>query len=245
MRKHYTKMDEESYSDEDEMEQDNVPYHFYEHVNVSRTYVYYICGSVKDPHYYIDMVHRITMAGPQDVVYIHLNTQGGNISTGIQIINAMQNSAAKIITVLESEAHSLGTLLFLAGDEYIVNDNCRMMFHNFSSAIFGKGNELTAQLQSTVKWFNKICKQLYHPFLTDDEMEKMVRGEDLWFDSDDIKKRLNKIVRDMENAEMAAKNKEVAKPKEKPKAKAKASAKTKPKDKVVKKSIAEEHTPDE
>jgi ATP-dependent protease ClpP protease subunit len=144
------------------------------------------------------MIHRIAYANPGDVIYIHLNTHGGNLETGVQIINAMQNSQAQIVTVLESVAYSLGTLIFLAGDQMVVNDNCIMMFHNFRGGVIGKGNELTSQLEATVKWFSTLAKKIYVPFLTPEEFDRLLRGEDFWMQSQDIRKRLEKMVKNLQ-----------------------------------------------
>lgn len=171
------------------------PYHQYEQAYSATQIHFYISESIGEPKEYVDMIHRINVATPADVIYIHLNTPGGQLDTGVQLINAMQNSQAKIVTVLESMAHSLGTLLFLAGDEMVVNDNCMMMFHNFNGGMFGKGNELTSQLEATVKWFNTLAKKIYIPFMSEDEFNRISRGEDLWMQSQEIRKRLDRMMK--------------------------------------------------
>lgn len=181
------------------------PYAQYEQAYSATQIHFYISESIGEPKEYVDMIHRINSATPADVIYIHLNTPGGQLDTGVQLINAMQNSQAKIVTVLESMAHSLGTLLFLAGDEMVVNDNCMMMFHNFNGGMFGKGNELTSQLEATVKWFNALAKKIYIPFMSEDEFNRISRGEDLWMQSQEIRKRLDRMMKRLaEEAEKPA-----------------------------------------
>lgn len=154
---------------------------------------FYLSEDIGDPNQYTEMVYRILMASANDTIYIHLNTSGGRLDTGVQIINAMQNSPAKVITVLDGMAYSLGTLIFLAGDEMIVNDHCIIMFHNFRSGIIGKGNEITSQLEATVKWFSELAKQIYIPFLSEEEFNRILKGEDLWMSSVEVRNRLNNI----------------------------------------------------
>jgi ATP-dependent Clp protease protease subunit len=163
------------------------------------------------------MIYRISAASAADTIFIHLNTPGGQLDTGVQIINAMQNSQGKIVTILEGMAYSLGTLIFLAGDEMVVNDHCMMMFHNFNSGLIGKGNELTSQLDATVKWFAALAKNIYIPFLSEPEFERIVRGEDLWMHSQEIRTRLENMVKSMqqqaerEEKQVKAEEKRVAK----------------------------------
>lgn len=175
------------------------PYQQYEQTFSASQVHFYLSEDIGESHEYTDMIHRIAYAGPGDVIYLHLNTHGGNLETGVQIINAMQNSQAQIVTILESVAYSLGTLIFLAGDQMIVNDNCVMMFHNFRGGVIGKGNELTSQLEATVKWFSTLARKIYVPFLTPEEFDRLIRGEDFWLQSNDIRKRLEKMVKNLQN----------------------------------------------
>lgn len=171
------------------------PFQQYEQQFTAQHVHFYLSEEIAEPDAYADMIHRINVATPGDVIFIHLNTPGGRLDTGIQIINAMQNSPAKVITVLESMAYSLGTLIFLAGDEMIVNDHCMMMFHNFKGGILGKGQELVAQLDATVKWFAALAKKIYVPFLSEDEFDRIIRGEDLWMHSPEIRRRLDRMIK--------------------------------------------------
>lgn len=196
---------------DDKKEQPKKAYIAYEQTFTAQQLHFYISDVIHEPCAYTDMIHRIAMAGPSDVIYIHLNTPGGRLDTGVQMINAMQNSQAKIVTVLESVAHSLGTLIFLAGDEMIVNDHCLMMFHNFRGVVGGKGQELVAELDATIKWFSTLAKKIYIPFLSEDEFNRMSRGEDIWMQSTEIRKRLERMVKELEE--------EQAEPKPKPRAK--------------------------
>lgn len=169
------------------------PYQAYIHTFTAQHIHFYISEPVDEPWMYAEMIHTINVATENDIVFMHLNFHGGDLDTGVQIITAMQNSAAKIITVLEGAAYSLGTLIFLAGDEMIVNDNCMMMFHYFKGGIGGKGNEIVSQLEATVKWFASLAKELYIPFMSEDEFQRMTRGEDLWMQSPEIRQRLDNM----------------------------------------------------
>lgn len=183
--------------DIDELDPRNIipqAYHSYESIRTQRITDFYFTNHIKDPHFYIDMVHKIKVAQPQDIIYIHFNTPGGRLDTGIQIINAIRDSQARIVGVLDSKAFSLGTLIFLACDEYVVHDNCQFMIHNFSSGTIGKGNEQEWELLATLSWFKKLCRKYYYPFLSQDEIERMLKGQDFWFESDEVKKRLKAMV---------------------------------------------------
>lgn len=181
--------------DKEKDDAEDRPYTQYDQLVSRRIQHYYISSAIVEPHLYVEMIQKIQTANPDDVIYIHLNTPGGHLDTGVQIINAMQSSNAHVIVSIEGNCHSLGTLIFLAADEFVVHDNCLMMIHTYSGGMFGKGHEQESQLKATTLWFNTLAKKLYIPFLTHDEFERVVKGEDLWFQSAEIRNRLSKMVK--------------------------------------------------
>jgi ATP-dependent protease ClpP protease subunit len=75
------------------------------------------------------LFYTLSTASETDLVYIHLNTCGGDFDTGLQIINYMLASNAHVVTVLEARAYSMGAFIFLTGDELLLHDNCQLLFH--------------------------------------------------------------------------------------------------------------------
>lgn len=154
---------------------------------------FYIVGQIDDKvDRYIDMINTIKMAEMHDKIYICLNTPGGSLQTTIQIISAMQQSQAEIITVLEGEVSSAGTIIFLSGHNHIVNDNCSFMIHNISSITSGKGAEVRSSMKFMDEYFKKIAHSVYKDFLTDDEINDVLNDKDIWMDSEEVKERLKK-----------------------------------------------------
>lgn len=191
--------------EEEEKEQQNElrPFYHIEQVLTKRVQHFYLSTVISEPGYYVEMIHRIKSAPPDDIIHIHLNTPGGNLDTGVQIINAIQSTPAHVVCSVEAESHSLGTLIFLSADEFVVHDNTMMMFHNFSGATFGKGHEQQSSLEATSKWFEGLARKLYIPFLSEEEFERIKRGEDIYLHADSIRKRLEKMVKQLEKEQRA------------------------------------------
>ena len=186
--------------DEEELEvmtrmmQEKKPYATYEAILTQHQITFMLNQAISDPELYTDMIFRIRNAQPHDIIYIHLNTPGGRLDTGIQLINAMKSSQARIVAVLDSKAFSLGTLIFLAADEFVVHNNCQFMIHNFSSMTHGKGNEQQSELLATIAWFKDIGAQYYIPFLNKEELNNVLSGQDLWMGSEEVRRRLKRMV---------------------------------------------------
>ncbi len=156
---------------------------------------YYLCGEIREPEYYTELFYTLRTAGETDLIYLHLNSSGGDFNTGLQIINNVRSSNARVVTILEARAFSMAALIFLSGDELIVHDNCQLMFHIYSGIFAGKGNEQQAEVMAVGNWFAKVMSRLCSPFLTDNEIKNILKGSDLWMDSDDIRHRLQRMQR--------------------------------------------------
>ncbi len=174
------------------------PFYHYETSVIHKVQHFYISSPIGEPSKYTDMLNIIRCAAPTDTIVLHLNTPGGQLQTGVQIISALNSTQAHVVACLEGEVCSLGTLIFLAADEFVVHDNCLIMIHNYSGGTYGKGHEQAAQLEAVSKWFSSLAKDLYIPFLSTKEFERMEKGEDIWMGSDEIRKRLENMVKTLE-----------------------------------------------
>lgn len=154
-------------------------------------YDFYITDEIKDPDIYMELIHTLKSADPQDTVFIYLNTPGGNLHTTIQILAAMNSSHAKVVTCLEGQACSAGTLIFLKGDTKIVNPHCTFMVHNYSQVTSGKGNEVVEHVNFMEDYFKRLAEDVYEGFLTKDELATVIAGRDLWMDSYELVSRLD------------------------------------------------------
>ncbi|MYN17875.1 Clp protease ClpP [Rugamonas sp. FT107W] len=170
----------------------------YEYHTQLRQISYYLSGSIVQASYYTDLFHTLRTASENDLVFLHLNTSGGDFDTGLQIINNMQASNAHVVTVLEARAYSMGAFIFLAGDELVVHDNCQLLFHIYSGVFTGKGNEQQAESLALSNWFEKFMSRTCQPFLAASEIKNILKGSDLWMDSDEIRRRMARLQREQD-----------------------------------------------
>lgn len=192
---------------EDDEDSDRAPFTYFEATVPQKLHHFYISEGISEPSRYVEMIHKIKTAGPSDVIYIYLNTPGGRFDTGVQIIAAMNMSQAHVVTVLEGDCCSMGTALFLSGDEFIVHDHCTFMIHNYSGGVYGKGHEQVAAINSATVESAKFLKGIYNPFISDVELDKVINGADLWMGSDEVRNRLTKMIKVLEKERKAEEKK--------------------------------------
>ncbi len=84
----------------------------YEQLSPIRQVSYYLCGDILEPQYYTELFYTLRTAAETDLIYLHLNSSGGDFNTGLQIINnilaAMEKArASRMVTTRASEARIL------------------------------------------------------------------------------------------------------------------------------------------
>jgi ATP-dependent protease ClpP protease subunit len=155
-------------------------------------YEFYISGPIEGPEEYTEMFDKIRHATEMDVIKLYINSPGGSLSTAIQFLRVASESSAEIITSAEGECMSAATIMFLSGHSFEVTPHSMFMFHNYSGGAFGKGGEMIDQLQYERKWSERLLKDVYKNFLTEEEILSMLNNKDIWMDGEDVIERLKK-----------------------------------------------------
>ena len=107
-------------------------------------------------------------------------------------MRAIADTEAHVICSVEGACMSAATMIFLTADTFEVSEHSMFMFHNYSSATFGKGGEMYDNIMYERKWSDKFMRSVYAGFLTDDEIKSMLENKDIWMEPEEVFKRLNK-----------------------------------------------------
>lgn len=80
----------------------------------------------------------------QDVskINVRISSYGGEVKEGLAIYNALRAHKAKIVTYCDSFACSIASVIFMAGDERIMNAASLLMIHNAWTVAQGNSKEL-------------------------------------------------------------------------------------------------------
>ena len=172
---------------------------------VATAVTFYLCGEIKSAEEYVEWFHILRAAGENDIIYIRINSEGGDLFSALQICRAMQESSATIVCSVEGICMSAATLIFLSGDRFELSDHTMFMFHNYSSGTIGKGGEMYDQITHFRAWSEKLFNSFYKDFLTDEEIKSMLDNKDIWLDAGEVAKRLEKRLTSEQEPEEAPK----------------------------------------
>lgn len=162
-----------------------------------------------------DAIRVLEVADEDNPVQINLQTPGGSLDATDALIHAMRKCKGHIHIVATGGVHSCGTLILLEADSFELSDNFNSLIHNGS---LGTGrvnlNEYVSQTAFAAKWMPNVFRKAYEGFLTEEEIDGMLKGQDLWLDADGWMARWN-----MRNAYFKAKHEAATKPAKKPRKK--------------------------
>lgn len=149
----------------------------------------YLSTEIDEPHFYNEVCHTLYTALRGDTITLHLNTPGGVIDSAFMVIDAIKRSKAKVTAHLTGSVASAGTIIALACDKLEVAPHTTFMIHNYSGGNFGKGHELKARQEHTDRALNAAFTDFYLGFLTEQEMQEVIEGRDIWMGPDEVKAR--------------------------------------------------------
>lgn len=150
------------------------------------TYHFYIHGEIGDSEEYVDLLDTLYTSGETDVIMIHLNTPGGYLNTAVEIIHAIAQCKATVITCADGQVASAGSLIFFAGHTFLIGEFCEVMLHDGSGGNIGKINENLKSAQFTADRLAHIYHTVYGRFFSPVEVEEILNGKDLYLNSSEV-----------------------------------------------------------
>jgi ATP-dependent protease ClpP protease subunit len=148
-------------------------------------------SSIDSPDEYAEFSDILIGATENDVVNIYFSTGGGDGGTMVQTLNLMAQCKAHIIGHLISEASSAGSFLLLHCDEIFVGEYTEMLCHTVKYGVYGDHPSVQSQVNHTGSLTEKMIRGTYKYFLTEEEIEDVLKNNrQLFLDSDEICRRL-------------------------------------------------------
>lgn len=154
----------------------------------------------KDASYYRHVVQAITSLDEGDQVEFVISSPGGNYNGLVALLGALDRTPATSVAVISGICHSAASMLALNCDAIAVSNYAEMLIHYVSFGAGGKGADVKSQVDHTCKVTEKLFRDTYKYFLTEEEIEDCLRGVEYWLDADQILERL-KIRQELQQKE--------------------------------------------
>lgn len=90
----------------------------------------------------LSIAYELEQLGEVDEIDVYINSYGGSVAQGFSIYNQLKNHPAKIRTICNGFACSIASVIFLAGDERVMQGASLLMIHNPFCMTMGNASEL-------------------------------------------------------------------------------------------------------
>lgn len=144
----------------------------------------------KEPAVFRSQIRCLESASAEDEITLKINSLGGRTDAAKAFYVALMETKAKTKAKLLT-AHSSGAIVAFACDEIELTPHCEAMIHNASYGMRGKVNDVHASAafsqQHLTGWYN----ELFQGFLSQDEIDDVMKGQDMYFGYSDLKDRLD------------------------------------------------------
>lgn len=192
MNKKFTRNNED---DEDEsMPKDGGQLQFYTKVNRIYQHDVFIDQPFVDSSYYRNVIAMLNDASPDDLVIFHLNSPGGLLSGLQSLVEAVKGTEAHTVAYIVGQCASAASLFSMYCDSVVVSDLASIMVHHVSYSTGGKNSDIIAHTQHIAKTSEKLIRETYTGWLSEQEIEEVLNGREIYFDADEARERFAKRV---------------------------------------------------
>ena len=111
-------------------------------------------------------------------INVYINSYGGEVAEGLAIYNALNRHKAKVTTYCDGFAASIASVIFMAGDERIMNESSLLMIHNAWTYACGNSEELRKQADDLEKITQaSVAAYKAHSTLSEEEIKELMDKE--------------------------------------------------------------------
>lgn len=158
----------------------------------------FIDSEITEPENYRDLLSILFNAGPGDTIHVFINSGGGNLDTALAIIEGLKNTQASVAAFIIGACHSAASFISMYCHEVAVLDSAYSMVHTATFGSVGMTGNVKSHTDFTVRQVEKLLNETYEGFLSKEELVKVKSGVELWFDAEEIRKRMENRVKFLE-----------------------------------------------
>ncbi len=161
---------------------------------VKTEYTISIWDELEEYEHYADLIETLYKASSTDKVKLKISTPGGRCSVGFNIIDRIQSLECRVDIEVPYPTYSMGAIMALSGDSLYIKPGGFLMFHDYSTGMKGKGNEIFKSTEAYRESFECRFKLICQPFLTKKECVEVLNGKDLYikWNQVDLKERIRR-----------------------------------------------------
>lgn len=129
--------------------------------------------------------------GKDDRIVIEINSPGGEVDPGFKLVKALENYPAKVVCIVDGEADSMASYVFVACDVRAMTKRSIIMIHQPGMGGQGQVNDML----NSADWLKASAAAMaehyalhMHGITVGELVTRTVGGREIWLDWHDAKK---------------------------------------------------------
>jgi ATP-dependent protease ClpP protease subunit len=156
------------------------------------TYIINLNRAIEEVAQFDYAIQAMNMANEDDEIEIRLQCPGGSLDATDALIHAMRSCKAPIHTVATGNCSSAASAILLESHSFELSDGFSSLIHCGSLGAGGAFNEFNASTKFHQEFMPSWMRKTYNGFLTDEEIEGLIKGQDIWLNAEQWGERYNK-----------------------------------------------------
>lgn len=133
-------------------------------------------------------------AHQDEVIVLNVMCNGGRFDVTTRVFNALRNTEATVLTINQNVAASGGSILLLAGDQIGYAPFSTTMIHTSTLGQYpDKLPEVLGSVTHHDKTLRDFYTEVYTGFLTEEELEDVLKGQPIYVYDDEHNERLERM----------------------------------------------------
>jgi len=113
-----------------------------------------------------------------DIINVHINSYGGEVAEGLAIYTMLRNHKASIRTYCDGFACSIASVIFMAGEERMMNNASMLFIHNAWTYASGNSTQLRKEADDLdVINQGAVAAYMSYVSITEDDLKTMLDAE--------------------------------------------------------------------
>ena len=159
----------------------------------ANTYIIKVWEDIGEPMEWVEELETINNAGEMDTIVLDICSDGGYLHTAMLFNRALRACNAHTVAIIGPSAASAASVFALSCREWILDETSSLMAHTSSYKIGGKDTDILEHATFSRKQLRNLYESVYSGFLTEIEIEDVIKGTPFYFDADDLTERLDNL----------------------------------------------------
>lgn len=152
-------------------------------------------GPILSARHYRMVASEAADLSENDELEFRISSPGGDMNGLIALLDVINTTEANVTAVIAGESHSAASMLAVSCPNVVVSPYATMLVHNASlGAGRAKAYDLKQYVVHTTEFCNNLFRDVYTGFLSEDEVEEVIQGKELWMGADEISERLEQMM---------------------------------------------------